>query len=361
MSPVWKVVLGVGAAVVAANVALHALDEATQPPQGPRSSSFATAPEGLAAYAELLRRFDRPVLQSREELDRARLDPGATVVVLDPGTLGGPELGRLSRFVESGGRLVASGRGVATLGGDLDVLPTGPNRADDPDDALASVERVRTAGEGTWDGVTQARVLLGTPSAPLLLEQRIGKGSALLLADSSPLQNRLLGEADNAALGLELAGAGGRPVVFLESVHGYGEATGIAAIPARWWWVLGGLALAAVLHALAHGRRFGPPEREHRELPPPRAEFAEALATSLAKARPRREAVETARRVVRARFARVARLAPEAPDDAVRRAAEEHGLDPESVDALIGSRSDDVALLELGRLLGHLEEKEAIA
>ena len=35
-----------------------------------------------------------------------------------------------------------------------------------------------------------------------------GRGRALLLADAAPLQNRLLGRADNAALGLALAGAG---------------------------------------------------------------------------------------------------------------------------------------------------------
>ena len=39
-------------------------------------------------------------------------------------------------------------------------------------------------------------------------ERRVGeRGSAVLLADASPLQNRLLGAADNAALGLAFAGA----------------------------------------------------------------------------------------------------------------------------------------------------------
>ena len=258
MSPVWKAVLGIAAALVAANLALGELDDATQGPRGPASSAFATTPEGAAAYAELLERYEHPVIRLRSELADARLDPAATVVVLDPGRLDPEQQAAISRFLNTGGRLVIAGSAAAPLGGDLEFVPVGPNQARDLDDSLPAVEHVRTAGDGSWDGDGRARILLGTATAPLLLEQRRGEGRALLLADPSPLQNRLLGEADNAALGLQLAGGRGRPVVFVESVHGFAEATGIAAIPARWWWVLGGLALAAVLYALAAGRRFGP-------------------------------------------------------------------------------------------------------
>ena len=359
MSRAWKAALGIAAAVVAANLAFAELDEATEEPRGPTSSSFATTPGGAAAYAELLERYDHPVLRLREELGEARLDPSTTVVVLDPDHLTDEELGALSDHLAAGGRIVASGFGVAPLGGDLDLDGTGPRIVLDREDALRSVDRVRTAGEGSWAGDSPARVLLGSAEAPLLLELREGNGRALLLADSSPLQNRLLAEADNAALGLELAGAPRRPVVFVESLHGYGEATGIAAIPGRWWWVLGGLAVAALLYALASGKRFGPPEREHRELPPPRAAFADAVATSLAKTRPQSRAVETARRVVRERFARAARLPLDAPDESFRRAADELRLVPEGVEALLATRSDEAALLRLGQLLGDLERKEA--
>lgn len=361
MSPVWKAVLGIGAGLVAVNLALGELDDATRGPQGPASSSFATTPRGSAAYAELLERYDHPVLRLRAQLADAELDPDATLVLLDPPGLIAEERAALSNFVAAGGRLIAAGRAIATLGGDLELRQRGPRDAVDQGGALRSVERVRTAGEGVWDGVTQARIVLGTPRAPLLLEEREGSGRAFLLADSSPLQNRLLGEADNAALGVELAGAPPRPVVFVESIHGYEEATGVAAIPKRWWWVLGGLALAALLFALASGRRLGPPERERRELAPPRAEFADAVATALAKSRPRREAVATARRIVRERLTRAARLPVDAGDDAVRRAAGELRLDDSEVEIVLGQAEDDRALLALGRLLVDIERKEARA
>lgn len=358
MTTAWKVVLGVAAAVVAGNVALGELDDATRDPQGPPSSSFSTTPLGAAAYAELLERYDHPVIRLREELGEARLDPAATLVVLEPGRLEREEVDVLTSFVSGGGRLVASGGSVGVLAGDADVIASGSTHVGDRKDALSTVAFVRTDGRG-WAGVPDARVLLESPDAAFLLERREGSGRALLLADSSPLQNRLLGEADNAALGLELAGAPRRPVVFVESVHGYGEASGIAAIPARWWWVLGGLGVAAVLYALASGKRFGPPEREQRELPPPRAEFADAIATSLAKTRQRSAAVESARRVVRERLARAARLPHDASDDSFRRAATELRLGGAGVEALLGRRWDDATLLELGRLLGDLERKEA--
>ena len=359
MSTGWKVVLGVAAALLAVNIGLRAVDDATRDPEGPASSSFSTTPLGAAAYAELLERYEHPVIRLRQDLAEAKLDPGATLVLLDPGQLGLDDLAVLSRLVSLGGRVIASGQGAAALGSELELEPRGAPAVRDVDDALRSVDRVRTAGEGSWSAVGEERVLLGTNGAPLLVEHRVGSGRAFLLADSSPLQNRLLAEADNAALGLELAGPRRRPVVFVESVHGYGEATGIQAIPRRWWWVLGGLAIAALLHALASGKRFGPPEREHRELPPPRAEFADAIATSVAKTRPRSRAVATARRVVRERLARAARLPIDAPADSFRRAAGELRLDGGSVDTLLGERVDDGALLELGQLLGDLERKEA--
>ena len=53
----------------------------------------------------------------------------------------------------------------------------------------------------------------------------------MLLADTSPLQNRLLGKADNAALALALAATG--PSTFVETVHGYGPHAGSRRCPAR--------------------------------------------------------------------------------------------------------------------------------
>jgi len=350
----WAIVGAVLALVVAVNLGLRAVDRATRAPGGPVSSSFATAPEGAAAYAELLARFGRPVARLRERPADADLDPRATVVVLDPQGLRSDDGAALRRFVERGGRLVAGGAPDPWLGR---ILPDAPGWSPDAQDravatGVPGVRDLRTGGEGVWTG-SSGRVLARAGAAPLLLERRLGSGRALLLADASPLQNRLLGRADNAALGLALAG--GRPVAFVESAHGYGPASGLDAIPARWWWVFGALCLSALALALARGRRLGPPELPDRELPPARVEFAEALAIQLAKVRPRADAEATARRVVRERLARELRLSPDATDEALRAAARARGWRAEDVEAALGGD-----LFELGGALERLEREEAI-
>src|SRR5204862_7578932 len=88
---------------------------------------------------------------------------------------------------------------------------------------LRHVRHVETAGLSAWRSAGRAQSLLGRGGAVVLAGASVGNGRVLLLADPSPLQNRLLGRRDNAELGLALAGPPGRPVAFLESYHGYGS------------------------------------------------------------------------------------------------------------------------------------------
>ena len=196
------------------------------------------------------------------------------------------------------------------------------------------VRRVRTAGDGRWAlGGPDQRVLAGDEGT-LLLVARAGRGRIALLADSSPLQNRLLGEADNAALALALSGPG--PLTFVESVHGYGPARGLAALPARFGWALIGLALAALVFMVARGRRLGPPEPERRDLPPPRRAYVDALAATMARGRDREEAVAPVREEARRRLARRAGSRPDADATAWREAGLAAGLEADEAQALSG-------------------------
>jgi len=179
-----------------------------------------------------------------------------------------------------------------------------------------------------------------------------------LLADSSPLQNRLLAKADNAALGLALAGPQARPVEFLESYHGYGRSSGLSALPLSWKLLLGGLALAALVYVVARGRRFGPPQAEGRELPPPRREYVDSLAASIARSRSRADAVEPVRREVRDTLLRRAALAPDAGDDAVREAARRFGLEDADAEALLEPVRNDADVLAVGRALARIGQDQ---
>ena len=173
----------------------------------------------------------------------------------------------------------------------------------------------------------------------------------MLLADASPLQNRLLDEADNAALALALAGSG--PVTFVESVHGYGTATGLAALPARFGWALILLALSGLVLIVARWPRMGPPEPPEEPLFPPRRAYVDALASTLARSRDRGAAIEAVRSAARERLARRAALARDADDEAWAKAARAAGLGHDEARALVDGAADDDGIAA-GRALAHL-------
>ncbi len=355
----WLIAAG---AVAVAILALALLRVAFPTPGGPRSSSHATGPLGLAAYAELLARSGHPVTRLRERLDEAALDPADTLVLLDPQELAPQEARALRRFVAAGGRLVAGGAGPAPwlralLERPPAWFPGGPARAAPvvPVPEIGGARSVATAGEGSWSDPGGALPALGDPDRPLLVVAAIGRGRVALIADPSPLQNRLLAEADDAALGLALAGPAGRRVVFAEAAHGYGAATGLSAIPRNWQLALVGLVLAALVAIAARWRRLGPPDREEEGAgPPARRLYVDALAAALARTRRPAEASAPLRAAARDRLARRTGLAHDADAAEAQAAAVRLGLDPEEARALLAGPADEGELLAAGRGLARL-------
>jgi hypothetical protein len=206
--------------------------------------------------------------------------------------------------------------------------------------------QVQTNGASTWR------------DEGLVAERRVGRGTVAFLADSSPLQNRLLGSADNAAFGLSLAGPADRPVEFLESYHGYGTGSGLSALPLAWKLLLGGLGLAALVYAIARGRRFGPPEEEGRSLAPPRREYVDSLAAVVARSKRRDAAVGPVRREARDAVLRRASLPPTADDDALRVAAGRVGLADEDAETLLRPAQTDDDVLALGRTAARIRQDQ---
>jgi len=361
--PGARVVAVIVGLVLAVNAAGYVIDALLPSPSGPRSSSFATAPEGLAAWADLLRGEGRDVRALRSPPSDRSLPRSGTVVVLDPDALLPSEATALRRFAERGGRVVAGGRRPGgwvpvLLGGRADPawVEEAPRRARVllPAPETGAAGTIVTAGEGAWRAAGPTLPAVAARERPLVLLSAAGAGRIALIADPSPLQNRLLGRGDNATLALALAGPG--PVSFVESVHGYGEARGLAGLPARLKWAAALLGLAGLAFVLARGRRLGPPEAARRPLAPPRAEYAEALATTLARGADREGATEPVRAAARARLARRAGLPADAPDERVLAAARDAGLDERAGTALIRPARDDGDVLAIGRALATLEQ-----
>jgi hypothetical protein len=359
----WKIAIGAIAAIVALNLALRALDAATGgTPGGPASSSYATGNDGARAYAELLARAGHEVRRERSDPHAARLAPNETAVVLDPPFVLARDVDALRTFVAAGGRLVASPGGsrwlrrldphapLAGAGGVEVARPLAPVAE------LGGVHEVRTAGDRSWLAARGAVPALGSTDRSVLAVAALGRGRELLLADPSPLQNGLLGRADNARLALALAGPPSRPVVFFERYHGYGTGSGLSAIPGSWQALLVLGALAAIVFMLARVRRLGPPEEDERALDPPRREYVEALAATLARTSDRERALDPVRSEVRRRVTARSGLRPDASDEQLAAAARRLELGDDEVRALLGPAGDNAATLALGRALARLGE-----
>lgn len=357
-----RLALGAVAVVVGVNAITLAVDAFLPSPDGPPSSSFATSPQGMAAWAELARREGREVRALRERPSGDSLPAEGTVVMLDPEAFTPGQARALRAFAERGGTVVAGG---AEPGPWLDALAGGepPSWDEDgepdarvlvPAPETGAATTVRTAGSGHWGTAGDALPLVAGAAGPVVLAEAVGDGRIAYLADSSPLQNRLLGEADNAALALALAGPG--PVTFVESVHGYGAATGLAALPERFKWALVLLGLSALLLIVARWPRMGPPEPPEEPLFPPRRAYVDALAATLARSRDRSMAVETVRSAARERLARRAALARDADEEAWIAAARAAGLDHEEARALVTEGDDGIAA---GRALARLTGRGA--
>ncbi len=355
-SPGARAVVLIVAFFVVVNVVALLVSTVRPEPSGATGSAYATQPRGAAAYAELLRRAGHEVSYLRAPLGEARLDPRSTLVVLDAPSLKRRERAALRTFLRDGGRLVAggadAGRGVVARAPVW--LPSGPRlaRPGVPVPETSTVRVVQSSGAGRFASPGGTLAVLGDGSSSLLTVARTSTGRALLLADSAPLQNRLLGHADNAALGLALAGEPGRAVTFVESVHGFGQSSGLAALPGRWKVALVLGVLAGLLWLASRARRFGPPEDSGGEPAPARREHVEALAIALRRTGQPAAALEPVQAAARAHVIRRAALAPDAEDGTVRDAALRLGFEEDEVAALTGERNANETLA-LGRALSR--------
>jgi len=283
-----RIGLVVVAAVVAVNVVLSALgDVVPRSPGGPGSSTYGTAGDGLAAYADLLEESGHDVTRLRSRVTPADLPADATAVVADPAHLTRAEAAALGRFLVSGGRLVVSGEAAVPLVVGVTGESVGLDRLDSVAELQVWIPTTYTgaattlSGDGghRWASTGPLIPLAGVDGRATLLTVPVGEGRLLALADTGPLLNRHLAQLDNAALGLALAGPD-RPVVFVESVHGYAGG-GLGAVPTGWRWAAGGLGVALVLGLWAAGTRFGPPEPAERTLRPPRRDYVDAVAATM--------------------------------------------------------------------------------
>lgn len=368
LHPVARTLVILAAALGLLNLVLGTVDRtAGGSRSGPTSSAYTTAPTGLAAFEELLRRDGRSVAKIRKPLTETALEANSTMFVMD-GFVSPEEASELSRFVAAGGRLIAAGASVhdwmdevvptsaewspRAVGDARPVAPTDTPVAD----MAASVSRVTSPGRGSWTSAGSAATVLRGAQSDLLLIATHGRGSIGLMSSASPLWNRHLDEADNAALGLTLAGPG-RPTSFLETVHGYVDGRGIGALPSRARWLTAFLFVALCIWLAVRGRRLGPTELADRELAPARRLYVEALASSLRRSGKRTEGAMGVQHAARQRLLVRSGLPRDASAEAIRHVGPRFGLTGAEVDAILTPARSDDDLLAVGRALSKLETR----
>ncbi len=350
-------------AIIAVNVLAQGLDRAIggNEPSGVAGSSYGTQTTGLAAAASLFTHYGHPVLRQRGSLADATLDPAITMFVIEPQTLTEDDEATLLEFVSRGGRLVIGGSDPFYLRRLRDRPPEWDPAGVESYGEIAPVlgaRRVEAAGHGVWTSPGSGTVFAHTGDAALLTQEQVGRGEIFFLADVSPLENNYLARADDAAFALGLAGGASRPVGFAEGTHGYGEARGLGAIPTAWKLSLLILAGALVVLAWSRSRRFGPPDRPARDLPPPRAEYVRALAVTLERARDPATALAPLQQWARVHIARRAHLRSDASPEEIDRAAITLGFTEAERAAIWYPPTDDNTALALGQLVSRLSHDE---
>jgi hypothetical protein len=267
-------------------LAIISVDLLTPTQYAPGSPSDAKSPTGLAGYATLLAFAGHRISTVSVRPAEADLRPDTTVVMLGNPQLGPADVNALRRFVAAGGELIVRGP-AGWLGALLGSPPTWANGGQPVASALVPVPEddgvsvIQTASDGIWTQAGSALPVLGDGSGSVLVLATLGSGRIVLLSDPSPLQNRLLASADDAALGLSLAGPASRSVVFIAPTTGTSSSGGLAALPLRWKWLLGGLVLAALALVAARFRRLGGASPRPPAQLPPRLAHVQALGAAI--------------------------------------------------------------------------------
>jgi hypothetical protein len=282
---------------------------------GPSGSSYATAPSGVAAWATLLQRSGFDVTPRRVPLAEGNpVDANSALIVLGGFFLDESEVEAAERHVASGGVLITDNVSLAETIAGAPVPYTSLPKTEDDDlfvetQGEAEVVRARvvsgSAGVGSaetiavgsrvldcadWDAVFVVdETADGSRLCPIA---RVPNASSLtFIADSSLFSNSGLLVLDAADLAVAITQ--NKPVVFLETIHGYGERKGVAGLPVRWKWALAFLAAGTFSWMFSLIRRNGPSEVPSRDLPPARRQTIDAVAITLARSWKRNEQSQT--------------------------------------------------------------------
>ena len=245
----------------------------------------------------------------------------------------------LQRFVRRGGRLLATGQAAAFLLG-LPGITRVPNpslnwetfAARLPGPVSHQAPTVSMKAQVRWKSPPpQDLAYYGDAQGGTVVRHRMGQGTVVWWASSSPLTNYGLTQASNLDLFLNsLGSAPGRRILWDEYYHGerLGLWTYLGRTPLPWALLQAGLLSLALL--LTHSRRSGPVVTLQRESRLSPLEFVETVGDLYARKKAAAGALEIAYHRFRSLLAKRLGLPAEPALEATQRAIRKHweGTEP---------------------------------
>ncbi|MBI4965420.1 MAG: DUF4350 domain-containing protein [Desulfomonile tiedjei] len=219
----------------------------------PIPSSYSAAPEGCKALYMLLEEFKLPVSRFRKSFQNLGSQQSVLIVV-DAGRIPFTEreLAKLEDWIKSGNKFVffqggfskAAKKESARSGGDSSSTRTGPARrlalkfglrlktfpggsrgnVDVSSRHLEGITELSVSNLNRWTSAPQGwSALAGDEAGPVVLAKEMGKGEMIAVSDSTMIQNRFIGQAQNVRLVPALLLGDGRPehIFFDEYHHGH--------------------------------------------------------------------------------------------------------------------------------------------
>ena len=334
---------GLGLALLAV-AAIAGRPDSDGPPLDPTS----TGPLGTKALVVLLRELGADV----EVADAAGDDPGGSALVLAD-TLTGEQRSALQRWVEAGGTLLVADPGSPLIqagqrdpfedSGDLD------RGCDVP--ALAEVDQIHPpSGVPLVPRGTAVGCFPVEGGSFVVIEQR-GSGTVVAVGGAATFINRVIGDADNAALAASILAPrpGSRVTILRSAPVGAGERTLTDLIGDRVKGAAWQAVIAFVLLALWRGRRLGRPVVDPQPVEIPGSELVAAVGQLWQQGRHRERAAAVLAADLRRTLAERLGLPRSTPDDVLARAAESRtGVSAAAVESALACRATgDDALVQL--------------
>jgi hypothetical protein len=258
--------LGCGALVILFIIVLALFSPASDN-QDPTPSSYSTTPHGAKAAYELLGRAGYQVERQTDALSEItyRVDDHVTVVITEPYLRNVTNSqAAVKAMLENGARVLVTGFSGGWLvpeGAPQSYRYPQPVCTADPNglQPLAASGTIHIAPEAHWNQANPLQnVAYNCQGDAVAVTYKFGKGTVVWWANSLPLENAGIQQADNLVFFLNSIGPRGTHVFWDESLHGdapslLSYAKGTPLTLALWQGVL-----VASLLVWSYGRRSGP-------------------------------------------------------------------------------------------------------